>query len=119
MANINKKYNIENPDINPFAGTNLDSEAENTRWDKDPSNTYNTYKNTVYKHDDNNGWKPDPSVKNGDYPSAAGVRNQMDLTSTIKIFQNGDKYTFNYTINHNCFKLDYILSDTILTIPKK
>ena len=87
MADINKKYNIEEPDINPFAGTNLDSEAENTRWDKDPSNTYNTYKNTVYKHDGNNGWKPDPSVKNGDYPSAAGVRNQMDLTSTIKIFQ--------------------------------
>ena len=87
MANINKKYNIENPDINPFAGTNLDSEKENTRWDKDPSNTYNTYKNTVYKHDDNDGWKPDPSVKNGDYPSAVGIRNQMDLTSTIKIFQ--------------------------------
>lgn len=83
MANINKKYNIENPDINPFAGTNLDSESKNTRGNAD---SYNTYKNTVYKHDDE-GWKPDPNVKNGDYPSAAGIRNQMDLTSTIKIFQ--------------------------------
>lgn len=83
MADINKKYNIEEPDINPFAGTNLDAESKNTRGNTD---SYNTYKNTVYKHD-NEGWKPDPNVKNGDYPSAAGIRNQMDLTSTIKIFQ--------------------------------
>ena len=83
MANINKKYNIVSPDINPFAGTNLDEESKNTRGNTD---SYNTYKNTVYKHE-NEGWKPDPNVKNGDYPSAAGVRNQMDLTSTIKIFQ--------------------------------
>ena len=83
MADINKKYNIEEPDINPFAGTNLDAESKNTRGNTD---SYNTYKNTVYKHE-NEGWKPDPNVKNGDYPSAAGVRNQMDLTSTIKIFQ--------------------------------
>ena len=84
MADINKKYNIEEPDINPFAGTNLDAESKNTRGNTD---SYNTYKNTVYKHDENDGWKPDPNVKNGDYLSAAGVRNQMDLTSTIKIFQ--------------------------------
>ena len=83
MAIINKKYNIENPDINPFAGTNLDAESTNTNTS---DGNYNTYKNTVYKHD-NEGWKPDPNVKNGDYPSAAGIRNQMDLTSTIKIFQ--------------------------------
>ena len=83
MATINKKYNIENPDINPFAGTNLDAESTNTNTS---DGNYNTYKNTVYKHD-NEGWKPDPNVKNGDYPSAAGIRNQMDLTSNIKIFQ--------------------------------
>ena len=70
MADINKKYNIEEPDINPFAGTNLDAESKNTRGNTD---SYNTYKNTVYKHD-NEGWKPDPNVKNGDYPSAAGIR---------------------------------------------
>ena len=80
---IQKKYNIVSPDINPFAGTNLDAESKNTRGNTD---SYNTYKNTVYKHNDE-GWEPDPTVKNGDYPSAAGVRNQMDLTSTIKIFQ--------------------------------
>ena len=80
---IQKKYNIVSPDIDPFAGTNLDEESKNTRGNTD---SYNTYKNTVYKHDDE-GWKPDPTVKNGDYPFAAGVRNQMDLTSTIKIFQ--------------------------------
>lgn len=80
---IQKKYNIVSPDINPFAGTNLDAESKNTRGNTD---SYNTYKNTVYKHD-NEGWKPDPNVKNGDYPSAAGIRNQMDLTSNIKIFQ--------------------------------
>ena len=81
---IQKKYNIVSPDINPFAGTNLDAESTNTNTS---DGNYNTYKNTVYKHDDSDGWKPDPNVKNGDYPSAAGVRNQMDLTSTIKIFQ--------------------------------
>lgn len=80
---IQKKYNIVSPDINPFAGTNLDAESTNTNTSE---SNYNTYKNTVYKHD-NKGWKPDPNVKNGDYPSAAGIRNQMDLTSTIKIFQ--------------------------------
>lgn len=84
MADINKKYNIEEPDINPFAGTNLDAESTNTNTS---DGNYNTYKNTVYKHDDSDGWVPDPNVKNGDYPSAAGIRNQMDLTSTIKIFQ--------------------------------
>lgn len=83
MADINKKYNIENPDINPFTGTNLDAEATNTRGNTD---SYNTYKNTIYNHD-GTSWQPNPNVKNGDYPSAAGVRNQMDLTSTIKIFQ--------------------------------
>ena len=45
MADINKKYNIEEPDINPFAGTNLDAESKNTRGNTD---SYNTYKNTVY-----------------------------------------------------------------------
>lgn len=80
---IQKKYNIVSPDIDPFAGTNLDEESKNTRGNTD---SYNTYKNTVYKHNDE-GWEPDPTVKNGDYPSVAGVRNQMDLTSTIKIFQ--------------------------------
>ena len=82
MANINKKYNIVSPDINPFAGTNLDAESKNTRGNTD---SYNTYKNTVYKHE-NEGWKPDPNVTNGNYPTP-GIRNQMDLTSTIKIFQ--------------------------------
>ena len=84
MANIQKKYNIVSPDINPFAGTNLDAESTNTNTS---NGNYNTYKNTVYKHDDSNGWVPDGTVTNGNYPSAAGVRNQMDLTSTIKIFQ--------------------------------
>lgn len=82
MADINKKYNIEEPDINPFAGTNLDAESKNTRGNAD---SYNTYKNTVYKHD-NEGWKPDDTVTNGNYPTP-GIRNQMDLTSNIKIFQ--------------------------------
>ena len=80
---IQKKYNIENPDIDPFAGTNLDEESKNTRGNTD---SYNTYKNTVYKHNDE-GWKPDPTVKNSDYVTTESIRNQMDLTSTIKIFQ--------------------------------
>ena len=83
MAIINKKYNIENPDINPFAGTNLDAESTNTNTS---DGNYNTYKNTVYKHDDSDGWVPDDTVTNGNYPTP-GIRNQMDLTSTIKIFQ--------------------------------
>lgn len=83
MATINKKYNIENPDINPFAGTNLDAESTNTNTS---DGNYNTYKNTVYKHDDSDGWVPDDTVTNGNYPTP-GIRNQMDLTSTIKIFQ--------------------------------
>lgn len=83
MANINKKYNIENPDINPFAGTNLDAESTNTNTS---DGNYNTYKNTVYKHDDSDGWVPDDTVTNGNYPTP-GIRNQMDLTSNIKIFQ--------------------------------
>ena len=80
---IQKKYNIVSPDINPFAGTNLDAESKNTRGNTD---SYNTYKNTVYKHDDSDGWVPDGTVTNGNYPTP-GIRNQMDLTSTIKIFQ--------------------------------
>ena len=80
---IQKKYNIVSPDINPFAGTNLDAESTNTNTSKD---NYNTYKNTVYKHDEKDGWVPDGTVTNGNYP-APGIRNQMDLTSTIKIFQ--------------------------------
>lgn len=83
MADINKKYNIEEPDINPFAGTNLDAESTNTNTS---DGNYNTYKNTVYKHDDSDGWVPDDTVTNGNYPTP-GIRNQMDLTSTIKIFQ--------------------------------
>ena len=80
---IQKKYNIVSPDINPFAGTNLDEESKNTRGNTD---SYNTYKNTVYKHDDSDGWVPDDTVTNGNYPTP-GIRNQMDLTSNIKIFQ--------------------------------
>ena len=83
---IQKKYNIENPDINPFAGTNLDAESTNTNTS---DGNYNTYKNTVYKHDDSDdsvGWVPDGTVTNGNYPTP-GIRNQMDLTSNIKIFQ--------------------------------
>ena len=83
---IQKKYNIVSPDIDPFAGTNLDAESTNTRGNTD---SYNTYKNTVYKHDDSDdsdGWVPDGTVTNGNYPTS-GIRNQMDLTSTIKIFQ--------------------------------
>lgn len=83
MADINKKYNIEEPDINPFAGTNLDAETTNTNTS---DGNYNTYKNTVYKHDDSDGWVPDDTVTNGNYPTP-GIRNQMDLTSNIKIFQ--------------------------------
>ena len=83
MATINKTYNIENPDINPFAGTNLDAESTNTNTS---DGNYNTYKNTVYKHDDSDGWVPDDTVINGNYPTP-GIRNQMDLTSNIKIFQ--------------------------------
>ena len=86
MANIQKKYNIVSPDINPFAGTNLDAESTNTNTSDD---NYNTYKNTVYKHDDSKdsvGWVPDGTVTNGNYPTP-GIRNQMDLTSNIKIFQ--------------------------------
>lgn len=80
---IQKKYNIINPDINPFAGTNLDAESTNTNTS---NGNYNTYKNTVYKHDDSDGWVPDDTVTNGNYPTP-GIRNQMDLTSNIKIFQ--------------------------------
>ena len=80
---IQKKYNIINPDINPFAGTNLDAESTNTNTS---DGNYNTYKNTVYKHDDSDGWVPDDTVINGNYPTP-GIRNQMDLTSNIKIFQ--------------------------------
>ena len=80
---IQKKYNIVSPDINPFAGTNLDAESTNTNTS---DGNYNTYKNTVYKHDDSNGWEPNDTVTNGNYPTP-GIRNQMDLTSTIKIFQ--------------------------------
>lgn len=80
---ISKIYNIVSPDINPFAGTNLDAESTNTRGN---ANSYNTYKNTVYKHDDTDGWVPDDAVTNGNY-TTTGIRNQMDLTSNIKIFQ--------------------------------
>ena len=80
---IQKKYNIVSPDIDPFAGTNLDEESKNTRGNTD---SYNTYKNTVYKHDDSDGWVPNGTVTNGNYPTP-GIRNQMDLTSNIKIFQ--------------------------------
>ena len=80
---IQKKYNIVSPDINPFAGTNLDAESTNTNTS---DGNYNTYKNTVYKHDDSDGWVPDSTVTNGNYPTP-GIRNQMDLTSNIKIFQ--------------------------------
>lgn len=80
---IQKKYNIVSPDINPFAGTNLDAESTNTNTSE---SSYNTYKNTVYKHDESDGWVPDDTVINGNYPNS-GIRNQMDLTSNIKIFQ--------------------------------
>ena len=80
---IQKKYNIVSPDINPFAGTNLDAESTNTNTS---DGNYNTYKNTVYKHDDSDGWVPDDTVINGNYTNS-GIRNQMDLTSNIKIFQ--------------------------------
>ena len=83
MATINKTYNIASPDIDPFAGTNLDAESTNTNTSSD---NYNTYKNTVYKHDESDGWVPDGTVTNGNYPNS-GIRNQMDLTSNIKIFQ--------------------------------
>ena len=83
MATINKTYNIASPDIDPFAGTNLDAESTNTNTSSD---NYNTYKNTVYKHDESDGWVPDDTVINGNY-SNSGIRNQMDLTSNIKIFQ--------------------------------
>ena len=80
---IQKKYNIVSPDINPFAGTNLDAESTNTNTS---DGNYNTYKNTVYKHDNKDGWVPNDTVTNGNYPTP-GIRNQMDLTSNIKIFQ--------------------------------
>ena len=83
MATINKTYNIASPDIDPFAGTNLDAETTNTNTSTE---NYNTYKNTVYKHDEEKGWVPDGTVINGNYPNS-GIRNQMDLTSNIKIFQ--------------------------------
>ena len=82
-ATLNKTYNIVSPDINPFAGTNLDAESTNTNTS---DGNYNTYKNTVYKHDDSDGWVPDDTVINGNYTNN-GIRNQMDLTSNIKIFQ--------------------------------
>ena len=84
MATVNKTYNIASPDIDPFAGTNLDAESTNTNTSSD---NYNTYKNTVYKHDESDGWVPDDTVKNSDYATSASIRNQMDLTSNIKIFQ--------------------------------
>ena len=80
---IQKKYNIVSPDINPFAGTNLDAESTNTNTS---DGNYNTYKNTVYKYDESDGWVPDDTVINGNYTNS-GIRNQMDLTSNIKIFQ--------------------------------
>lgn len=89
MATINKTYNIASPDIDPFAGTNLDDSSTNTRGSASEE-TYNTYKNTVYEYttkDDTTGWFPDDTVKNSDYVTTASIRNQMDLTSNIKIFQ--------------------------------
>ena len=97
MANINKKYNIVSPDINPFAGTNLDAELTNTNTS---DGNYNTYKNTVYKHDDSDGWVPDGTVTNGNYPTP-GIRNQMDLTSNIKIFQKEGMGTSVNTVQTN------------------
>ena len=87
MATLNKTYNIVSPDINPFAGTNLDAESTNTNTSK---NSYNTYKNTVYKYETTSTgseWKPANTVTNGNYATEESIRNQMDLTSNIKIFQ--------------------------------
>ena len=106
--NINKKYNIVSPDINPFAGTNLDAESKNTRGNKD---SYNTYKNTVYKHDDE-GWVPDGTVTNGNYPTP-GIRNQMDLTSTIKIFQ---KAGMGSSINTNQLNVHALRNDNAVEV---
>ena len=93
MATLNKTYNIVSPDINPFAGTNLDAESTNTNTSK---NSYNTYKNTVYKYETTSTgseWKPANTVTNGNYATEASIRNQMDLTSNIKIFQKAGTET--------------------------
>ena len=109
---INKTYNIVSPDINPFAGTNLDAESTNTNTS---DGNYNTYKNTVYKHDDSDdsdGWMPDGTVTNGNYPTS-GVRNQMDLTSTIKIFQ---KAGIGSSINTNQLNVHELRNDNAVKV---
>ena len=117
MANINKKYNIENPDIDPFAGTNLDEASKNTRSDA-LEETYNTYKNTVYEYDTTDGWKAKlaSTVKNSDYATTASIRNQMDSTSTINILQ---KKGIGTKINSSTFNAHSNRTDTYKIEPKE
>ena len=117
MANINKKYNIEDPDIDPFAGTNLDEASKNTRSDA-LEETYNTYKNTVYEYDTSEGWKEKlaSTVKNSDYATTASIRNQMDSTSTINILQ---KKGIGTKINSSTFNAHSNRTDTYKIEPKE
>ena len=114
---IQKKYNTEEPDINPFAGTNLDEASKNTRGDT-LEETYNTYKNTVYEYNTNGGWKAKlaSTVKNSDYATTASIRNQMDSTSTINILQ---KKGIGTKINSSPFDAHSNRTDTYKIEPKE
>ena len=115
---INKTYNIDiDKDIDPFAGTNLDEASENTRSDA-LEETYNTYKNTVYEYDTDEGWKAKlaSTVKNSDYATIASIRNQMDSTSTINILQ---KKGIGTKINSSPFNAHSNRTDTYKIEPKE
>ena len=115
---INKTYNIDtDKDIDPFAGTNLDEASKNTRSDASEE-TYNTYKNTVYEYDTNEGWKAKlaSTVKNSDYATTASIRNQMDSTSTINILQ---KKGIGTKINSSPFNAHSNRTDTYKIEPKE
>ena len=114
---INKTYNIENPDINPFSWINLDEASKNTRGDA-LEETYNTYKNTVYEYDTSVGWKAKlaNTVKNSDYVTTASIRNQMDSTATINILQ---KKGIGTKINSSPFNAHSNRTDTYKIEPKE
>ena len=115
---INKTYNIDtDKDIDPFAGTNLDEASKNTRGDASEE-TYNTYKNTVYKYDTSDGWKAKlaSTVKNSDYATTTSIRNQMDSTSTINILQ---KKGIGTKINSSSFNVHSNRTDTYKIEPKE
>ena len=115
---INKTYNIDtDKDIDPFAGTNLDEASKNKRANA-LETSYNTYKNTVYEYDTDDGWKAKlaSTVKNSDYATTASIRNQMDSTSTINILQ---KKGIGTKINSSPFNAHSNRTDTYKIEPKE